>query len=1088
MVLSNWLRQLTSNQSPTRLKGVKRIRRRPTQLVESLERRVLLTVVNFSEAVSGDLDAVASNNTFMVDLGTNVWQGTVETPGDGNDSFSIQVPGTMQVASVRFQYTDGGSDDSAGISSTEGFSHTVSGGSVDVTNNQFDFAPNVPIMSNFDVTVFAGFAFPAAPWTVTIEVELLPVNLPPTANDDVYTSAPNTTLNVAAPGLLDNDNDPEGDTLTVNTTPVSGPANGSLTLNADGSFSYTPNAGTDGNDSFVYEMNDGNGNTDTATVYVAASPINFSEATSGNLTELAGDDVFAVFVGTNVWNGTLETAGDGNDSFTVLIPDNLLVTNVRFQYTDVDPAINANPDSVSISSSAPFSHLLGAQNGRSNVDVSNGDFDTPPPLPIVGGGGFTVTIGAGFAFPAAPWTLTLEVVENSPPVAADDNYAADQDTPLVVAAPGVLSNDSDVDGNSLSASVVSGPSDGTLALSSDGSFTYTPNPGFFGSDSFDYETSDGIGGTDTATVTIVVAAANEDPDATDDAYATDEDTPLVVAAPGVLSNDTDADGDSLTASVVSGPSNGTLVLNGDGSFTYTPNADFNGSDSFVYEADDGNGGTDTATVEITVNALNDPPVANDDGYSTDEDTPLVVAAPGVLGNDTDVEGDALTAAVVSGPSNGTLVLNGDGSFTYTPNADFNGSDSFVYEADDGNGGTDTATVDITVNPVNDAPTAADDGYSTDEDTPLVVAAPGVLSNDTDVDGDSLTASVVSGPSNGTLALNGDGSFTYTPNADFNGSDSFVYEADDGNGGTDTATVNITVNAVNDAPVATDDGYSTDEDTPLVVAAPGVLGNDTDVDGDSLTAAVVSGPSNGTLVLNGDGSFTYTPNADFNGNDSFMYEADDGNGGTDTATVNITIDPVNDAPSFTTLGDQTVPEDSGSHTVPGFATADPGGGADEAGQTFSYNVSNDNPSLFSTAPAIDSSGQLTYTLAPDANGTAVVTVSVTDNGGTANGGVDTSADQTFAVIVLSEEEQIENLQEEIDDLEDDGVLNGGQANSLQSQLGNALAKLERGNTRAAKNQVNAFINHVLGLVSDGVLTQEEGDRLIGLAEDILTSIM
>src|SRR5262249_20318700 len=156
---------------------------------------------------------------------------------------------------------------------------------------------------------------------------------------------------------------------------------------------------------------------------------------------------------------------------------------------------------------------------------------------------------------------------------------------------------------------------------------------------------------------------------------------------------------------------------------------------------------------ITVTGVNDAPVARDDAFSTDEDTPLTVNAPGVLGNDTDVEGDSLTAALVSGPAHGTLALNADGSSTYTPAADYNGPDSFTYKPRDGAVDSNTATVTLTVRSVNDAPAARDDSYTTNEDTALTVGAPGVLGNDADADGNGLTAVLVAGPSHGTLALN-----------------------------------------------------------------------------------------------------------------------------------------------------------------------------------------------------------------------------------------------------------------------------------------------------------------------------------------------
>ena len=345
-------------------------------------------------------------------------------------------------------------------------------------------------------------------------------------------------------------------------------------------------------------------------------------------------------------------------------------------------------------------------------------------------------------------------------------------------------------------------------------------------------------------MSITVNPVNDPPVAANDTYSTNEDTPLTVAAPGVLGNDTDMDGDPLTAVLVAAPDHGTLSLNSNGSFTYSPAANYNGPDSFTYRANDGTANSNTATVSITVNPVNDPPVAANDTYSTNEDTPLTVAAPGVLGNDTDMDGNPLTAVLVAAVSHGTLTLNANGSFTYSPAANYNGPDSFTYRANDGTANSNTATVSITVNPVNDPPVAANDGYSTNEDTPLTVAAPGVLGNDTDMDGDPLTAVLVAGPDHGTLSLNSNGSFTYSPAANYNGPDSFTYRANDGTANSNTATVSITVNPVNDPPVAANDSYSTNEDTPLTVAAPGVLVNDTDVDGDSLTVVLVAGTNHG----------------------------------------------------------------------------------------------------------------------------------------------------------------------------------------------------------------------------------------------------
>jgi hypothetical protein len=207
----------------------------------------------------------------------------------------------------------------------------------------------------------------------------------------------------------------------------------------------------------------------------------------------------------------------------------------------------------------------------------------------------------------------------------------------------------------------------------------------------------------------------------------------------------------------------------------------------------------------------------------------------------------------------------------------------------------------TANPVNSPPNALDDDYSTAEDTPVIVSAlDGVLGNDADADGDSLSAALVTGPSNGDLNLSADGSFTYEPAMDYSGTDSFTYQATDGTDGSNVATVNLAVNPVNDAPTAVDDAYSTDENTTLTVDAPGVLGNDADADGDSLSAALVTGPSNGDLTLDEDGSFTYTPDADYYGTDSFTYMANDGTEDSNIAIVSITVNPVSEPPTGMTV--------------------------------------------------------------------------------------------------------------------------------------------------------------------------------------------
>src|SRR5207248_2595747 len=209
-----------------------------------------------------------------------------------------------------------------------------------------------------------------------------------------------------------------------------------------------------------------------------------------------------------------------------------------------------------------------------------------------------------------------------------------------------------------------------------------------------------------------------------------------------------------------------------------------------------------------------------------------------------------------------------------------------------------------------------------------------------------------------------------------------------------ATISITVTAVNDAPVAANDAYSTNEDTALAVAVAGGLADDSAVAGDVVAAILQRSPAHGAVTVNANGSVNYTPAANYNGPDSFTFNANDSTIDSNVATVSVTVTAVNDAPSFTKGANQSVMKDSGAQTVAGWASAISAGPADESSQALNFIVTNDNTGLFSAQPAISPTGTLTYTSAAGATGSATVTVQLHDDGGTANGGADTSAAQTF----------------------------------------------------------------------------------------------
>ena len=259
----------------------------------------------------------------------------------------------------------------------------------------------------------------------------------------------------------------------------------------------------------------------------------------------------------------------------------------------------------------------------------------------------------------------------------------------------------------------------------------------------------------------------------------------------------------------------------------------------------------------------------------------------------------LTIANFTNPQNGTITNNEDGTFTYIPNANFNGTDQFTYTVTDSNGGTATAIVTFNINPVEDLPVAVLDSFSTLENTPITIT--NLLENDSDADGDLISLDSVTTPTNGNLIDNNDGTFSYTPNPNFNGQDSFNYTISDGKGNLTTGTVYINVGAVNQSPEVVSETFTTAEDTPIIFE--NLLANDSDIDGDQLTITEFNGVQNGTLVNNENGTWTYTPNANFNGQETINYTVSDGNGGLSTGTINLTVSPVNDAPTISPISDQ-----------------------------------------------------------------------------------------------------------------------------------------------------------------------------------------
>jgi Bacterial Ig domain len=506
-------------------------------------------------------------------------------------------------------------------------------------------------------------------------------------------------------------------------------------------------------------------------------------------------------------------------------------------------------------------------------------------------------LSPGSSVPGRPLTLfaVLDWVRrelirsffNRSPNAVADVYTTSEDVGLSGNVLTDGTDDTDADGDALTSKLVTGPEYGDLTLHGDGSFTYTPDADFHGTDTFTYKVSDvkspwhlhglpglfGQGHTDTATVSITVTPVDDPLVARDDVITTNENNTVTF---DVRVNDTSDVGGPLTIVGHTQPVNGYVVLNGgDSSFTYVPDSFLSGTETFTYEVTDGVT-SQTATVTVIIKAVNDMPVGMGDSYTIAEGTTLVVAAPGVVANDDDIDGDTLTAVKWSDPSNGVLALNPNGSFTYTPDDGFVGVDSFQYTPHDGTTIGTPTYVHITVQAAQ-LPVAGYDSLYTPAGTPLTIDPDTLLANDFDALNDPLTVVVTEEPESGALGYDDSGNLVYTPAPGFLGVASFQYSAVDSGGDTSDpayVTINIGVPA-NTAPIATPDFVTVYEDTPRVIVPSALVGNDSDADGDELAPYVVSQPINGTIESNEGGTFTYTPNPGFSGMDRIYYTAFDG---------------------------------------------------------------------------------------------------------------------------------------------------------------------------------------------------------------------
>ncbi|MCS0417269.1 tandem-95 repeat protein [Vibrio diabolicus] len=794
----------------------------------------------------------------------------------------------------------------------------------------------------------------------------------------------------------------EGDDKVVSLDTNHGPANGTVSVNPDGSVTYTPNDNYHGTDSFTYIVTSG-GVSESTTVNVDVTPVNDAPvATNDNAvtdedtsvtidvlpndTDIDGDTLSIQSASVPEAQGKVEVVDGklvftpaenfhGDAEITYTITDGSLTDQATVKVTV--NAVNDTPvvesgiaDQTLAEDFTPYS--IDLNTAFSDVDNVDGELT----FSVSGNSNIQVAIVNGIATftPTADWNgseaLTFTATDPSgesvsqtvnftvAPVAdiVADKATVVEDTPTIIK---VLGNDTfEGDDKVVSLDSNNGPANGMVSVNPDGSVTYTPNDNYHGTDSFTYIVTSG-GVSESTTVNVDVTPVNDAPVATNDNAVTDEDTPVTI---DVLPNDTDIDGDTLRIDSASVPSDQGTVEIVDGKLVFTPAENFNGDAEITYTVTDGSL-TDQAKVNVTVNAVNDTPEVESsiaDQTLAEDFTPYSIDLNTAFSDVDNVDGELSFS--VSGNSNIQVAIV-NGIATFTPTADWNGSEALTFTATDPSGESVSQAVNFTVAPVADI---VADKATVVEDTPTIIK---VLGNDT-FEGNDKVVSLDSnhGPANGTVSVNPDGSVTYTPNDNYHGADSFTYIVTSG-GVSESTTVNVDVTPVNDAPVATNDNAVTDEDTPVTID---VLPNDTDIDGDELSIQSASVPEAQGKVEIVDGKLVFTPAENFHGDAEITYTVTDGSL-TDQATVNVTVNAVNDTPVVeSNIADQTLAEDFTPYTIDlNTAFSD----VDNVDGELSFSVSGN-----SNIQVAIVNGIATFTPTADWNGSEILTFTATDPSG------------------------------------------------------------------------------------------------------------
>ena len=899
------------------------------------------SALNTSQAVgdssTSSIDSDASQDTTtdsnaaqQSEIGAQEIGGT-STDADGSDTSGSTATGATSTGTS----SAGSASGAAAANDDENFDTQTSGNTFEV--NVFDTPENL----GDDAPLEGGTEdFDTETTSTTIEVTVRAENDAATADPIDLTMQEDGTILITQDTLLSTASDVDGDTLTAENLVLNQPDQGVLTDNGDGTFTFAPAENFNGNLDFSYDVNDGTVATSN-TLNMTVTPVNDNPAALDKEFSMNEDGTFT-FSDASLLSGATDVDGD-----------TLEISEVTYSGTD-GVFVNNQDGTYTF---APNENFNGSIEGiRYTVTDNAGGTDT-----------------AGVKINVAP--------VNDVPIAGDTAYTMNEDSTITLTAEQLLANSSDVEGDVSLLSVSYQGTDGIFTNNGDGTFSFAPNENFNGDIALDIIVVDNQGAIDTAQAAIEVLPINDQPIAGNTAYTMNEDSVITLSAEQLLANSSDIEGDVTLQDVSYSGTDGILTDNGDGTFSFAPNENFNGDIALDITVVDNQGATANAQANIDVLPINDAPVAGNLAYAIDEDGSITLSQEQLLSQASDVDGDDLSALNLQTENeNLTITDNGDGTFTLTPAENFNGDFDITFDVSDGTV-TVSANIDLTVNPVNDLPVAVDKQYTINEDSSITITDAQLLQGASDVEGAVSVVDVTYSGTDGVFVSNGDGTYTFSPNENFNGTVDLSYAVADEQGAVVNAGIDINVLPVNDPPIAGDTSYTMNEDSVITLSAEQLLANSTDVDGDvSLLHASYQG-TDGIFTNNGDGTFSFAPNENFNGDIALDIIITDANGATDTAQAGISVLPINDAPVVGDLA-YSINED-GAITL-----------SQEQLLAFASDVEGDDLTAFNLQTnndelAITDNGDGTFTLTPaeNFNGDFDITFDVSDGTDTVSANID-----------------------------------------------------------------------------------------------------